>query len=165
MNTEQQILDIVRTLLQYLGVSAVDVSMVVDPKTQSSRVSIKTGESAILIGERGARLQALNHLVKRMAEKIAPDFNFSIDVNDYQEKRLEELRGKAKILAERARYFKSSVDMEPMSSYERMVVHAEFADVPDIETTSSGQGPGRHIVLKFTEHKEPKPTTNKHTED
>src|SRR3990167_2911908 len=76
---------------------------------------------------------------------------FFIDINDYQKKRIDDIRTKAHMLAERARYFKSSVEMDPMSSYERMIVHAEFTDSPDITTESSGYGKDRHLVLKYRE--------------
>jgi predicted RNA-binding protein Jag len=59
------------------------------------------------------------------------------------------------MLAERARYFKSSIEMDPMSSYERMIVHAEFTETPDIATESAGFGKDRHVVLKYTEEKVP----------
>jgi spoIIIJ-associated protein len=76
-----------------------------------------------------------------------------VDVNEYQKKHIEEIRSKARILAERARYFKSSVDMEPMSAYERMIIHSEFASSPDISTESIGKGKDRHVVLRYTENK------------
>ena len=79
------------------------------------------------------------------------DTSFFIDVNDYQKKHIEDIRMKAQVLAERARYFKSSVEMDPMSSYERMIIHSEFAEVPDIKTESAGVGKDRRIIIKYTE--------------
>jgi spoIIIJ-associated protein len=79
------------------------------------------------------------------------ELSFVVDVNDYQKKRIEDIRAKARVYAERARYFKSSVEMDPMSSYERMIIHSEFSDTPDIETSSAGVGRDRHIVIRFTE--------------
>lgn len=155
MNPNEHIIATLKTLLAYLNVAYKEIRTETDEKTGSARVVIATPDSAILIGERGARLMALNHLMKRMLEKAlengAP--SFTIDVNDYQKKRIDDIRAKAQMLAERARYFKSSVEMDPMSSYERMIVHAEFADTPDIETASSGQGKDRHVVIRYTEEK------------
>ena len=71
----------------------------------------------------------------------------------YQKKRIDDVRAKAHILAERARYFKSSVEMDPMSSYERMIVHAEFTNTNDIVTVSTGQGRERRIIIRFSEDK------------
>ncbi len=154
MKNNTEIIEILRTLLTHLGVAVTDIVEEQDERTQSLRFVITTPDSAILIGEHGARLLALNHLVKRMVERDGAPTSFFVDVNDYQKKRIEEIRTKAHILAERARYFKSSVEMDPMSSYERMIVHAEFTSVPDIVTESAGYGRERYVVIKYTDKKE-----------
>lgn len=155
MNPQEHITNTIRTLLGHLKVALNDVSVETDERIKSFRFVISTPDSAILIGERGDRLLALNHLVKRIVERELGDENvsFLIDVNDYQKKRIDDIRTKARMLAERARYFKSSVEMDPMSSYERMIVHAEFTEIPDIATESSGYGKDRHVVLKYMEEK------------
>jgi spoIIIJ-associated protein len=149
------IIDTLKTMLTLLGVAFTDISVTIDEKTSSPRFVIATPDSSILIGEHGARLLAINHLMKRIVEKKFPGehHSFMVDVNDYQKKQVEDIRTKAHMLAERARYFKSSVEMDPMSSYERMIVHAEFTMTPDIMTESSGFGKERHLVLKYTETK------------
>ena len=154
-DTQQHILAIVRETLEKLGVKLDGVSLDMDNKTGSIRYVVVTPDSALLIGERGTRLLALNHVIKKITEKRFPDTSFMIDVNDYQKKRIDDLRAKAHMLAERARYFKSSVEMDPMSSYERMIIHAEFTESPDIHTESSGKGKDRHVVLRYSESKSP----------
>jgi spoIIIJ-associated protein len=155
MEHHERVTTTIRTILTHLGVTYEDVCVETDDRTHSVRYVVATNESALLIGEHGARLLALNHLVKRMLEREMDQgtLAFTIDVNDYQKRRIEEIRTKARILAERARFFRSTVEMDPMSSYERMVVHSEFADTPDIETESAGSGKDRHIVLRFVESK------------
>lgn len=155
METQAYITETIRSILGHLKVVLNDVSVDTDEKTKSMRFVVSTPDSAILIGERGDRLLALNHLVKRIVERKLKDENisFMVDINDYQKKRIDDIRARARMLAERARYFKSSVDMDPMSSYERMIVHAEFTDTPDITTESLGSGKDRHIVLRYTEEK------------
>ena len=113
-------------------------------------VAVSTPDSSLVIGERGETLQALNTLARRIAEKRSgrEAASFLIDVNGYHEGRLQEMRDKVKLLAERARTFNHEVELEPMSSYERLVVHEMFAEDPDIETESRGEGKIRHIVLK-----------------
>lgn len=156
MTMNEYILETLKTLITLLGVSYTDVSVTVDEKMSSPRFVISTTESSTLIGEQGANLLALNHLMKRIVERKFPGepHSFMLDVNDFQKKHMEEIRANAHMLAERARYFKSSVEMDPMSSYERMIVHAEFTDTPDIVTESSGYGKDRHLVLKYKEPEE-----------
>ena len=155
MDQQQYVITTLKTLLGLLGVVFDDVSVETDEQTRSLRFLISTPDSAILIGEHGARLLALNHIVKRMTERVfkESDLSFTIDVNDYQKKRIEDIRAKAHMLAERARYFKSSVEMDPMSSYERMIVHSEFSETTDITTESTGHGKERRVTIRFTEEK------------
>jgi len=154
-NINEIITTTITELLQKLSLSIEKISIDVDEKTKSKRFVVATPDSALLIGEHGARLMALNHVVKKIIEKKVGEHteNFMVDVNDYQKRHIDELRSKAQVLAERARYFKSSVEMDPMSAYERMIVHAEFTDVPDILTASEGVGRDRRVVLRFTENK------------
>jgi spoIIIJ-associated protein len=155
MQQDKFIIETITTLLGHLGVVVTSVEEEVDEKTKSHRFMIITPETSILIGEGGARLLALNHLMKRIVEKKfgADATAFMVDVNGYQKKQVDDIRTKAHMLAERARYFKSTVEMDPMSSYERMIVHSEFADSPDIVTESVGAGRDRHLVLKYSETK------------
>ena len=155
MNANDFIIETIKKLLELLGIIVTDVVLDIDEKTKTHRFVVSTPESAMLIGEQGTRLLSLNHLMKRIVEKKFPGENiaFMIDVNDYQKKHIEDIRSKAHMLAERARHFKSSVEMDPMSSYERMIVHAEFTSSPDIETGSLGIGKERHVVLKYSETK------------
>lgn len=160
MEKQEHIIETIKTLLTHIGVPFTGVVVEEDERIKSLRFVVTTPDSAILIGEDGARLLALNHLVKRMVtenDTETPSVSFMIDVNDYQKKRMDDVRAKAHMLAERARYFKSSVEMEPMSSYERMLVHAEFTDTPDIATESTGYGRDRKVVIKHTESKASSP--------
>ena len=156
MEQEAYIIDTLKTLLTHLNVAYSEISTEKDERTSSVRFMISTPDSAILIGERGDRLMAINHLVKRMVEKRSDnaELSFLVDINDYQKKHIDDIRAKANMLAERARYFKSSVEMDPMSSYERMIVHAEFTEVKDITTESTGYGKDRRVIIRYTESKD-----------
>jgi len=152
MDKHAQVKQIIEELLRRLGVSFETVEITED----SGRVAfvVKSEDSSILIGTHGVNISALNHLVKRIVGKrlnVSPDtpFNFYVDINDYHEKLVREIKNKATILAERARSFKVDVEMDPMSPYERMVIHTFFEEVPDIKTESRGTGSKRRVVLKY----------------
>jgi spoIIIJ-associated protein len=51
--------------------------------------------------------------------------------------------------AQRARYFKKEVMMNPMTAYERRIIHSALTDYPDIETMSEGEGLNRKVIIKF----------------
>ena len=97
---------------------------------------------------------AFNHLVKKIAsagKEEDDSVKFFIDVNNYQEKLEEELKNKAKIMSDRAKSFKVDIELDPMSSYERMIIHSCLQGVPDIKTESKGEGRERRVVIKYIE--------------
>lgn len=108
-----------------------------------------TNDASLLIGQGGEHLRALNYVAKRIIErKLGKEHTqFLLDVNGYQRKRIEEIERQARMLAERARTFKSDVEMHPLNAYERMIVHNLFSDDPDISTDSVGEGKNRHVVF------------------
>ncbi|KKQ82406.1 hypothetical protein A3I25_00420 [Candidatus Nomurabacteria bacterium RIFCSPLOWO2_02_FULL_42_17] len=118
--------------------------------------SVYSDDSHFFIGRGGEGLQALNHLARRMVEKVfcaqentSKIPNIVVDVNDYQKKRIESLHTLAHMMAERARYFKSNIEVEPMSSYERRIIHEHLSNRPDIKTESTGDGRDRRVVIKY----------------
>ena len=116
--------------------------------------TIKTPDSAMLIGPMGENLRALNFILKRIVAnqlKLEADPAFSIDINGYRDATLQQLEHKARMMADRAVSFRTTVELEPMSSYERMYVHSIFTNNPHIKTESVGQGRDRHITIKFVE--------------
>lgn len=115
--------------------------------------SISTPDSRFMIGRDGETLRSFNHIVKKMIEKQTSEEEsrvLTIDINDYQKKRFDSLRATAHMLAERAKYFKSSVDVEPMPSFERRIIHTFIETIPDVTTESVGVGPHRKVVIKYT---------------
>jgi spoIIIJ-associated protein len=111
-----------------------------------------------LIGQHGDTIHAIDTLVKKMVEKHAsPDSEggerapmFLVDVDDYRVRHIKDLQTKAKIMAERARSFQYDVELSPMTSYERLIVHTTLQDEPNIKTESQGEGRNRRVVIKYS---------------
>lgn len=113
---------------------------------------IDTPDSRFLIGRDGETLRSLNHLVRKILEKKSGEDtakNIFIDVNGYQKKRFDDLKTIAHMMAERARYFKSRIEVDPMPAYERRIVHTFLEGSPDIKTESEGFGADRRVVIKY----------------
>ena len=143
---------IIEDILTSMQVSFDAVEIEDDPETAKKVFVIKTKESGLLIGENGETFQALNHLIRKIADKdFEHSHDFSIDVNDYRKSLVDGLKTKALVLAKRAADMKTSVEMDPMSSYERLIVHGALNDVPNIKTESIGTGKDRRIVIKYVE--------------
>lgn len=142
----------VEELLQKLGAGAQSVAVSSGHRTV---VAVTMDDPSPFLNSDGEALRALNSLAKRMVEKRygGDAAAFLIDVNGHHEGQLESVRAAARTLAQRARLFKHDVEMPPLSSYERLVVHELFADDEDIKTESAGEGKFRHIVLKYQDNK------------
>ena len=144
--------EIIKNILGLMGLRFDSVEKVEDSKSNYFKYLIKTEESGVLIGPNGANLDALNYLVRKIASKQNDDetsAQFSIDVNGYHDKALESLKTKAKIMSDRAKSFKIDVELDPMSSYERMIVHSHLEGIPEIKTESIGEGSSRRVVIKY----------------
>ncbi len=114
---------------------------------------IDTPDSRFMIGRDGETLRSLNHLVRKILEKDAdsPEENsrIFIDINGYQKKRYDNLKNIAHMMAERAKYFKSNIEIDPMPANERRIIHMFLEKIPDIKTESEGYGPHRRVVIKY----------------
>lgn len=145
---------IIKILLEeILDKLTIDAQINIIESVECPQFIVRTQEAGILIGEKGQNLLALNHLIKKIAEKEFERKNlekiqFFLDINDYQAKRIEELKNLARITAQRVRYFKKEIEMEPMTAYERRIIHAFLAESPDVTTQSVGEGINRRIIVK-----------------
>ncbi|MDO8590626.1 MAG: R3H domain-containing nucleic acid-binding protein [bacterium] len=144
--------EIIEELLKLMNVGFEAIERVESPESNHTRFLIRTDESALLIGQNGEHLGAFNYIIRRIAAKSAlgeaPE-KFFVDVNGYHEKTLENLKAKAKIMCERARSFKVDIELDPMSSYERMIIHSFLEGAVDIKTESKGEGAQRRVVIKY----------------
>lgn len=154
---EPKVKTIIEELLRKLSIVAESIELIDHQVLKRPTFVVKSRESGLLIGQNGEHFTALNHLVQKLASKqfSEADTKFSIDVNDYQESILNRLKAKTKIMADRAISFKSRIEMDPMSSFERMLVHTLLEAEPNVVTESTGVGRDRRVVIKYTESKEP----------
>jgi spoIIIJ-associated protein len=125
--------------------------------------SLEVSEPHFFISRDAEGLYALNHLVHRIIENkdptLRPPFDkgtvgegsvqILIDINGFQKKRIENIRAVAHMMSERARYFKSNIEVDPMSAFERRIVHEFLSDATDLKTESVGFGSSRRVVIKY----------------
>jgi len=147
--SEEELKNFIEDFVKKMGVTVESVEVVSIASHQM--FNIKTPDSKQLIGPHGDHLRSLNYILRRTFEKKDENAELKcmIDVNGYQQKHIQSLEQKAKLLADRVRTFKSSADMTPMTAYERMIIHSIFSEDPEIMTKSEGFGPNRHVVLSY----------------
>ncbi|MBA4179212.1 MAG: hypothetical protein C0506_01350 [Anaerolinea sp.] len=111
-------------------------------------IDIKGEDLGLLIGRRGDTLLSLQYLVNLIvARKYPGKGGVTIDVEHYRHRNEERIISLAKRMAERVRESGQPITLEPMSASERRLVHMTFADDPDLETNSVGEGENRKVVI------------------
>ncbi len=121
-------------LLDLLGFSAT----VEEQKNEDGiTLDVKTDDSGRLIGRQGQTLSDLQYIANRLL--FQQDQNVpkvTVDVAGYRSQAREALVKKAKEAAEKVRRWGDIVELEPLSAFDRRVVHQALKDDPDIETQS-----------------------------
>jgi spoIIIJ-associated protein len=119
-----------------------------DGTTSSVGLNIEGEDLGILIGRRGQTMASLQHIVRIiMAHKMQVRVPIVLDVEGYKQRRCEGLRALALRLAEQVRTRKAPFTMEPMSAFDRRIIHLALADHPDVTTESTGFGESRKVVI------------------
>jgi spoIIIJ-associated protein len=157
MKTED-IRNLIKDLIEKTTVSIRDIK-IEEENPKSVWIRIEVAEPHLFTSREGEGLSALNHLIHRMIEAksgVAKDegetmagLGILVDINDFQKKRVESVRAIAHMMSERARYFKSSIEIEPMSAFDRRIVHEFLANATDLKTESTGVGRARRVVIKY----------------
>jgi spoIIIJ-associated protein len=120
-----------------------------DTTSASIGLNIEGDDLGILIGRRGQTMAALQHVVRIiMAHQHNSKIPIILDVEGYKQRRCEGLRALAARLADQVKTRKIPFSMEPMSAFERRVVHLALADRRDVVTESTGMGMNRKVVIK-----------------
>jgi spoIIIJ-associated protein len=109
-----------------------------------------TGDSlGLLVGPRGATLNAIEELVRTVVQRQTDGHGvrINVDVAGYRAKRREALEQFVRGIAERVVETGRPQALEPMSAVDRKVVHDTAAEIEGIETESEGEEPRRRVVL------------------
>lgn len=138
-------------LLTHLGFEA-DVTE--RPFDDGLMLDVKAEGSARLIGHQGQTLSDLQYVVNRLVfqqDSQAP--KVTVDVDGYRAQAREALIKRAQEAAEKVRKWGDIVELEPMSAYDRRIVHHALKDDPKIETHSVEiEGTGKKVILLRPKH-------------
>lgn len=112
-------------------------------------IKIDSGQAAHLIGYKGKTIEALQVIINSILQKEENTIKVFVEVNDYKIKKEEKLKYLAKKMEKNAIKYKKNIRLEPMSAYERMIIHTELAGSKQITTESIGDEPKRRVVIKY----------------
>lgn len=150
MNSEHITLiqDFIRRMTEYMQIPC-ECSVHAE-EGGATRVAIRTTEDGrLLIGKNGQNLKALEQVVRLMLMRQNVEHRgVVVDVNDYRSEQTQKLVESVHAMAQRVQQTRKSEALDPMSSYQRRVVHTELAVYSDLATESVGQEPHRRVVIK-----------------
>ena len=115
---------------------------------------MKTEDSGRLIGRQGQTLSDLQYITNRILFQQDPNVpKVMVDVSGYRAQAREALVKKAKDAAEKVRRWGDVVELEPLSAFDRRIVHQALKDDPNVETHSvEVEGTDRKAILLRPKH-------------
>ena len=153
---EDMSFDFVKTVIADIGLSAEASLYTCEDGTR--RIIISGDDASTLIGHHGDTLDALQYLANLASARKningeRDKSRVTIDIEGYRAKREETLRALARRMAQKALRNRRSVMLEPMSAYERRIIHSEVQNIEGVSTNSVGSDNNRKIVIYLTDKK------------
>ena len=127
-----------------------DLKYVVNFENNNILVDIDGKDTGYLIGYRG---EVLNSLQNILTNVIGKDMNGKVrvllNIGGYREKREKDLEILASKIAGSVIKTRKSITLEPMTAYERKIIHLKLQDNDKVETHSIGEEPYRKLVVSL----------------
>jgi spoIIIJ-associated protein len=145
-----QALEILRTLLQEMQFPTNVEIASRNPLVLNIRVGGQTDILGLLIGKRGDTLASLQLLVNLILNRPGGTrYHVLVDAEHYRGRRDENLRSLAARVARQVQQSRRAMALEPMTPYERRIVHMALQDSPFVQTQSTGEGDQRRVVISL----------------
>jgi len=144
----------VETIIEAMGFKIKDIAIKKDNLSKDKEVmevniEMPSRDAENFIREGAEGLNALQHLTRLLLMKDNFGQFVVLDINNYKEARKNELNEIAIDAAKKVRRTKKPLTLEPMSAYERRIIHLKLAELPDIVTESVGEEPERRLVVRL----------------
>jgi spoIIIJ-associated protein len=138
--------EILKTILRHLGF---DAQIEEHQLEDGLMLDVKADDAGRLIGRQGQTLADLQYVLNRMLfqrDETAP--KIMVDVGGYRAQARDALIKKARDAAEKVRRWGDVVELEPMTAFDRRIVHNALKDDPDITTQSvEVEGTNKKAIL------------------
>ena len=127
-----------------------DLKYTIESDQNDILVDINGQDTGYLIGYRGNVLNSMQVILNNVANKgINERVRVLLNIGGYKQKREQDLKELAEKIAGTVIRKGKSITLEPMTSYERKIIHAELQSNSKVETHSIGEEPNRKIVVSL----------------
>ena len=149
ISIQEYVKEFLKNLTELMG-----LEVTFESKIRDEQICIKmySDNNSILIGKEGRTLSSLMFITKQMLKNkydIQP--HIILDVENYKEKQEKHLERLAKNIAREVVKTRVEVKLDNMNSYERRIIHNVLSNNKKVTTTSEGEEPNRHVVIKYVE--------------
>lgn len=145
---ETPALDFLKDMIDKMGID-VEVSAR-ENKDGEIHIDINGKDSACVIGKRGQTLDAIQYLTRVVVNRDEENYTkIVVDAGKYRAKREATLAKLAKRLADKVTRTGKPVKLEPMSPYERKIIHSALQNHKKVTTRSEGKEPYRRVVIQL----------------
>lgn len=134
-----------------LGLLLLEGSYEIEEGKEGFLVSIDTKDAGRLIGARGESLEGLQLLINQIMSRKADEKDFKrviLDVSGWRKQKEEELIARSKQWGKEVLESGKELELEPLSAWQRRVVHMTISGIKGLLSESVGEGRDRHIVIK-----------------
>ena len=154
VGSEQTAIDYVKKIMEDMDISAT-AEVARELNSEGGKIiRIKGEEAGALIGHHGETLDALQYLSNLAVNRQnGTDENESpkitVDIEGYRARREETLRSLAKRTADKVVRFRRNIALDPMTPYERRIIHSCLQDFRGVTTSSVGSNDDRRVVVYY----------------
>lgn len=135
-------------ILEAMGVKDLEITHEVSDERTILNINGNDDDLGVVIGHRGDTLTALQYLVSLAANNCCDEyFKVSLNVKNFREKREKTLETVASKTAYKAVKLQKNIALEPMSPYERSIIHTAVQSIEGVTSWSVGENEKRHVVI------------------
>lgn len=126
-----------------------DIKLTFGQSKELVTVKLEADDVKHLVGYRGRTIESLQSLLNSILQKEDSGYaKIFVEINDYKKQKEQKIASFARRIAENVIKYKKPIKLEPMSAYERMIVHKELSTNNQVITESIGEEPRRRVVIK-----------------
>ncbi|MCL1862870.1 MAG: protein jag [Defluviitaleaceae bacterium] len=142
---EQAVKNFIREITLAMGLN---VKMEVNQRDKHLYVNLTGENMGILIGKRGQTLDALQYITNLAVGRYGDlQMGVVIDTENYRRRRRDTLEGLSRTIARKVKEKRQNVKLEPMTRFERHVIHTILQHDKQVRTFSEGNEPFRYVVI------------------
>lgn len=142
---KEKVTEVLNNIVNSMGLN---IKTEIKEEPEAIKVNIDGENLGLIIGHKGENLDALQLLTSVIVNKEGEYKRIELDVQNYREKRKETLIHLAQRKAKDVIRYGRNITLEPMTPYERRIIHTALQEDEKVTTVSVGTEPFRKVVIK-----------------